>query len=511
MASKILITPNAGSTTVDPTIAFQGAGVSTDILLRVPSTGGLSFEGTTGQLFSLTDSMSGTIFSANDVSGIPSIEVLDTGLVKLAQYSGNVLLGTGTDNSTDKLQVNGPILGTVIKSNVATGTAPFTVASTTMVANLNAATATNLQPIGIPDGTNLNTILAPGSYRYEAAAVNDPGPDYAPMIVFGGGDTRTQIVGNYSNSDLWTRSGQGSGATWQPWYKLLNTNNGVTLDSNQTVNGIKTFGNNPRFPAFNVGAGELYIYTEGDNLLIRPGSTAAGFAYYNFKNTELNTNGKPITCGSITVSGSISIAYPGGIVARHIDGSNGAELYLNYSNQGSSINSYGTFTHYGNFNLHNGNFNIGTSMLFLGDTNHGMLKNMGVDGPEFRGYAGFIWKIGVNGATEHMRLQNSNLTVVGNVTAYSDERVKANWRSFSHDFVERLAGIKSGVYDRTDVELTQIGVSAQSLRTLMPNAVLTDTDGKLSVAYGNAALAACVELAKRVIQLEQQIVQHINN
>jgi hypothetical protein len=388
--------------------------------------------------------MSGTIFSANDVSGIPSIEVLDTGLVKLAQYSGNVLLGTGTDNSTDELQVNGPILGTVIKSNVATGTAPFTVASTTMVANLNAATATNLQPIGIPDGTNLNTILAPGSYRYEAAAVNDPGPDYAPMIVFGGGDTRTQIVGNYSNSDLWTRSGQGSGATWQPWYKLLNTNNGVTLDSNQTIGGVKTF------------------------------------------------------------SSDVYITFPQAIKVRHIDGANGAELYLNYSNQGSAINSYGTFTH-------NGNFNIGTSMLFLGDTNHGMLKNMGVDGPEFRGYAGFIWKIGVNGATEHMRLQNSNLTVVGNVTAYSDERVKANWRSFSHDFVERLAGIKSGVYDRTDVELTQIGVSAQSLRTLMPNAVLTDTDGKLSVAYGNAALAACVELAKRVIQLEQQIVQHINN
>lgn len=112
MASKILITPNAGSTTVDPTIVFQGAGVATDITLRVPSTGGLSFEGTTGQLFSISDSMSGTIFSANDVSGIPSIEVLDTGLVKLAQYSGNIVLGSGTDNATDKLQVTGSLNAT---------------------------------------------------------------------------------------------------------------------------------------------------------------------------------------------------------------------------------------------------------------------------------------------------------------------------------------------------------------------------------------------------------------
>ena len=112
MAGKILITPNAGSTTLDPTIAFQGAGVATDVTLRVPSTGGISFEGTAGQLFSITDSLSGTIFSVNDVSGIPSIEVIDTGLVKLAQYSGNVVLGSGTDDGVNKLQVNGSVVAT---------------------------------------------------------------------------------------------------------------------------------------------------------------------------------------------------------------------------------------------------------------------------------------------------------------------------------------------------------------------------------------------------------------
>lgn len=112
MAGKILITPNAGSTTIDPTIAFQGAGVATDVTLRVPSTGGLSFEGTVGQLFSITDSMSGTIYSVNDISGIPSIEVLDTGVVKLAQYTGDVLIGTGADDGVNKLQVVGAIRAT---------------------------------------------------------------------------------------------------------------------------------------------------------------------------------------------------------------------------------------------------------------------------------------------------------------------------------------------------------------------------------------------------------------
>jgi hypothetical protein len=145
---NIVITPSIGSSTTDPRIVFSGADASVgpqNITLRVYPTnsGTLSFEGSSGQLFSIANSMSGTIFSANDVSGIPSIEVLDTGLIKLAQYSGNVVLGSSTDNGTDKLQVSGSILGTTLKattfvSSVASGTAPLTVASTTKVSNLNA-------------------------------------------------------------------------------------------------------------------------------------------------------------------------------------------------------------------------------------------------------------------------------------------------------------------------------------------------------------------------------------
>lgn len=106
----ILITPNRGQSS-DPKIVFSGADAGTGpqtISLNVypQNNGTLSFEGSAGQLFSITNSMSGTIYSVNDVSGIPSIEVLDTGLIKLAQYSGNILLGTSTDNGS-KLQVNG--------------------------------------------------------------------------------------------------------------------------------------------------------------------------------------------------------------------------------------------------------------------------------------------------------------------------------------------------------------------------------------------------------------------
>jgi hypothetical protein len=97
------------------------------------------------------------------------------------------------------------------------------------------------------------------------------------------------------------------------------------------------------------------------------------------------------------------------------------------------------------------------------------------------------------------------VTATGNVTAYSDERVKTNWRGYGPDFIERLAKVKHGTFDRTDAELTQDGVSAQSLQELLPHSVMEGEDGRLSVAYGNAALVAAVKLAQRVVALEARL------
>jgi hypothetical protein len=100
---------------------------------------------------------------------------------------------------------------------------------------------------------------------------------------------------------------------------------------------------------------------------------------------------------------------------------------------------------------------------------------------------------------------SGNFTANGNVTAYSDERLKTDWADLAHDFVERLAVVKSGLYTRIDNGLRQIGVSAQSLEGVAAEGVLRDAQGNLSVAYGNVALAAAVALSQRVIQLEARL------
>tara|TARA_Y100000004_G_scaffold179584_1_gene223327 strand:+ start:604 stop:1830 length:1227 start_codon:yes stop_codon:yes gene_type:complete len=111
---NILITPNrSGILGNQPNVVFTGADSSIGdsaaitVTARPENSGTLSFTGTAGQLFSITNSLEGTIFAVNDVSGIPSLEIDDAGIIKMAEFNGRILLGGATDDSTSLLQLNG--------------------------------------------------------------------------------------------------------------------------------------------------------------------------------------------------------------------------------------------------------------------------------------------------------------------------------------------------------------------------------------------------------------------
>jgi hypothetical protein len=112
---------------------------------------------------------------------------------------------------------------------------------------------------------------------------------------------------------------------------------------------------------------------------------------------------------------------------------------------------------------------------------------------------------GAFAGSANLTFDGTNLSCGGTVSASSDERLKTNWRNVIPGFVEKLAQVKSGIFDRTDLELTQPGVSAQSLQEVLPEAVISDENGMLSVNYGGAALLSVVELAKEIMALRQEI------
>ena len=97
------------------------------------------------------------------------------------------------------------------------------------------------------------------------------------------------------------------------------------------------------------------------------------------------------------------------------------------------------------------------------------------------------------------------VTFAGNVTAFSDERLKKNWRHLPMDFVERMADVKVGTFDMEGQAARMVGVGAQHLDRVLPEAVMRDENGTLSVAYGNAALATCIALCREVMWLRERV------
>jgi hypothetical protein len=83
---------------------------------------------------------------------------------------------------------------------------------------------------------------------------------------------------------------------------------------------------------------------------------------------------------------------------------------------------------------------------------------------------------------------NGNVTATGNVTAYSDARVKTNISNIDSP-LEKIMKMRGVYYNRIDdiESKRQVGVIAQEVEEVLPEVVLTDTseNKNKSVAYGN--------------------------
>lgn len=114
---NILITPNiSGILGNQPNVVFTGADSSIGdsaaitVTANPENSGTLNFSASEGQLFSISNNLTdGDIFTVNDVSGIPSLAIGANGIVKIAEYSGRILLGGATDDSSSLLQLSGHV------------------------------------------------------------------------------------------------------------------------------------------------------------------------------------------------------------------------------------------------------------------------------------------------------------------------------------------------------------------------------------------------------------------
>ena len=163
--------------------------------------GTLSWEGSAGQLFSITNNLtSGSIFSVNDVSGLPSIDVDANGTILFAPYGGNIGLGTLTP--TQKLHVVG--------SSIISGTLGLGVDSAVAKLHTRVSTPTSIGSLpsgvtGILDSSSNNYLLFRNSAdngTYSGIAMQDN--NVGGYVIFGnaGGGGDLLYVAGYGGGQL---------------------------------------------------------------------------------------------------------------------------------------------------------------------------------------------------------------------------------------------------------------------------------------------------------------------
>jgi hypothetical protein len=101
---------------------------------------------------------------------------------------------------------------------------------------------------------------------------------------------------------------------------------------------------------------------------------------------------------------------------------------------------------------------------------------------------------------------SGSVTATGDITAYSDARLKADVETITGalDRVRKLRGV---TFSRRETGNRGVGLIAQELALIVPEAVMTHEDGLLSVAYGNLVgvlIEAVKDLADKVERLEAQ-------
>ena len=136
--------------------------------------------------------------------------------------------------------------------------------------------------------------------------------------------------------------------------------------------------------------------------------------------------------------------------------------------------------------------------------------NFGLDDDNVMRIGG--WSAGANRWQLDM---SGNMTVAGDVTAYSDARVKENISTIENA-LSKVLTLRGVSYNRIDSDdkKTKIGVIAQEILQIVPEVVNQDNDGMFNVSYGNLAglfIEAFKEQQKEIEELKTQINYLVEN
>jgi hypothetical protein len=260
------------------------------------------------------------------------------------------------------------------------------------------------------------------------------------------------------------------------------------MQDNSNHSTIHSFANNWQGGSF-IGASAGAINVAGSN-----GVTFGG---WNTADAHINTEGIYVKAWT-TPSGSAG--WNGSAVLRLQQGSTGNNAYIQFRNRADAGDYAGIlFT----------DNNTGGYIAFRTYTGGGANNGYNGDYTVYGTYTDHIFQNGssetVDGKTETFRISaNGNVRATGDVTAYSDRRVKENIITIDNA-LEKTLLLRGVFYNRTDKDdkSQKIGVIAQEVQDVLPQVVNEDYNGILSVSYGNITAVLIEAIKEQQLQIEK--------
>ena len=115
--------------------------------------------------------------------------------------------------------------------------------------------------------------------------------------------------------------------------------------------------------------------------------------------------------------------------------------------------------------------------------------------------------VGIGNTSPSEKLHvTGNILASGNITAYSDERLKTNVQELDNT-LSAIQNIRGVSYTRSDTKDNSIGVMAQDVETMFPELICESDDGMKSVNYNGLVgvlFSAVKELSATVKQLKER-------
>lgn len=256
--------------------------------------------------------------------------------------------------------------------------------------------------------------------------------------------------------------------------------------------------------AVNLADQKLYSKTTGGtvvqvgfgNLTSGMVTTALGFTPYNSTNPS----------GFITASGSItgSSASCTGNAATATKWATGRTIALTGDITGTSIAFDGSAALSFATTLANSGVTAGTYSKVTVDAKGRVTTGASIGLADVTGALGYTPANKAGESFTGSISVSGTITATGDITAYSDESLKSDITTIGSalDLVQSLRGV---TYTRSDTGQRGVGVIAQELADVVPEAVTAHENGLLSVAYGNLVgvlIEAIKELAARVERSE---------